>query len=70
MSRAWPPAPTNQGRDPARRHESGSVDHYADSPLDVMDSEVRDAESTSEDSAYVRSYLQASEGRCSGQTLR
>ncbi len=46
------------------------VDHYADAPVDVMDSEVRDAESTSEDSAYVRSYLQASEGTLfGGQTL-
>ncbi len=46
------------------------VDHYAGSPVDVMDSEVREAESASEDSAYVRSYLQASEGTLfGGQTL-
>ena len=46
------------------------VDHYADSPIDVMDSEVREAEPVSEDSAYVRSYLQASEGTLfGGQTL-
>jgi hypothetical protein len=46
------------------------VDHYAGSPLDVMDSEVREAEPASEDSAYVRSYLQASEGTLfGGQTL-
>jgi len=35
------------------------MDHYADIPVDVMDSEVREAEPTVEDSAYVRSYLQA-----------
>src|SRR5271170_6163474 len=29
------------------------VDDYADSPVDVMDSEVREAEPASEDSAYV-----------------
>ncbi len=46
------------------------VDHYAGSPVDVMDSEVREAEPASEDSAYVRSYLQASEGTLfGGQTL-
>jgi len=46
------------------------VDHYADIPVDVMDSEVREAEFATEDSAYVRSYLQASEGTLfGGQTL-
>jgi hypothetical protein len=46
------------------------VDHYADIPVDVMDSEVREAELATEDSAYVRSYLQASEGTLfGGQTL-
>ena len=44
------------------------VDHYGDSSVDVMDSEVREAEPAAEDSAYVRSYLQASEGT-SEQTL-
>lgn len=33
------------------------LDHYTDLPVDVMDSEVRDAEPALEDSAYVRSYL-------------
>jgi hypothetical protein len=33
------------------------LDHYTDLPVDVMDSEVREAEPTLEDSAYVRSYL-------------
>jgi hypothetical protein len=44
---------------------------YAGIPVDVMDSEVREAETEIEDSAYVRSYLQASEGTLfgGGQTL-
>jgi hypothetical protein len=37
------------------------LDQYADMPVDVMDSEVREAELETEDSAYVRSYLQASD---------
>ena len=46
------------------------VDQYADIPVDVMDSEVREAELATEDSAYVRSYLQASDGTLfGGQTL-
>ncbi|OBG23323.1 hypothetical protein [Mycobacterium sp. 852002-51057_SCH5723018] len=45
------------------------VDHYADIPVDVMDSEVRDAEPASEDSAYVRSYLQSDNTLFGGQTL-
>ncbi len=52
------------------------ADDYADIPVDVMDSEVREAEVATEDSAYVRSYLQASDSTLSsdstlfgGQTL-
>jgi hypothetical protein len=46
------------------------LDHYADIPVDVMDSEVREAELETEDSAYVRSYLQASDSALfGGQTL-
>jgi hypothetical protein len=37
------------------------MDHYADLPVDVMDSDVREAEPESEDSAYVRSYLQTAD---------
>ncbi|OBI95901.1 hypothetical protein [Mycobacterium sp. 1465703.0] len=33
------------------------MDHYADIPVDVMDSDVREAEPALEDSAYVRSFL-------------
>jgi hypothetical protein len=44
--------------------------HYGDMPVDVMDSEVSEAEPATEDSAYVRSYLQAPEGTLfGGQTL-
>jgi hypothetical protein len=35
------------------------MDHYADVPVDVMDSEVREAEPALEDSAYVRSFLRS-----------
>lgn len=46
------------------------LDQYADIPVDVMDSEVREAELATEDSAYVRSYLQASDSTLfGGQTL-
>jgi hypothetical protein len=46
------------------------VGHYGDMAVDVMDSEVTDADAGSEDSAYVRSYLEASEGTLfGGQTL-
>lgn len=45
------------------------LDHYADIPVDVMDSEVREAEPASEDSAYVRSYLQSDSTLFGGQTL-
>jgi hypothetical protein len=46
------------------------LDHYADIPVDVMDSEVREAELATEDSAYVRSYLQATDSTLfGGQTL-
>jgi hypothetical protein len=52
------------------------LEHYADIPVDVMDSEVRDADLATEDSAYVRSYLQGSDSNLhsdstlfGGQTL-
>jgi hypothetical protein len=46
------------------------VDDYADIPVDLMDSDVREAEPAIEDSAYVRSYLQASDSTLfGGQTL-
>jgi hypothetical protein len=46
------------------------LEHYADIPVDVMDSEVREAETVTEDSAYVRSYLHGSDSTLfGGQTL-
>ena len=46
------------------------LQQYADMPVDVMDSDVREAEPASEDSAYVRSYLQTSDSTLfGGQTL-
>jgi hypothetical protein len=46
------------------------LEQYADMPVDVMASDVREAELESEDSAYVRSYLQAPDSTLfSGQTL-
>ena len=42
------------------------LDHYADIPVDLMDSEVREAEPATEDSAYVRSFLQASDSTLAG----
>jgi hypothetical protein len=46
------------------------LEQYADIPVDVMDSDVREAELATEDSAYVRSYLQASDSTLfGGQTL-
>lgn len=43
------------------------VDDYAGMPVDVMDTDVRDAEPANEDSAYVRSYLRSSIGRSRGK---
>jgi hypothetical protein len=58
------------GRFGAEGMSPDPVDHYADIPVDVMDSEVREAEPATEDSAYVRSYLQASDSTLfGGQTL-
>lgn len=46
------------------------VDHYATTPVEVMDAEVRGAGTDAEDSAYVRSYLRDSDSTLfGGQTL-
>jgi hypothetical protein len=70
---------TEQSAEPAGRPLSPSgaehmspdpLEQYADIPVDVMDSDVREAELATEDSAYVRSYLQASDSTLfGGQTL-
>jgi len=70
------PRPTRYG-DARDAEQSGAedmspdpLDLFADTPVDVMDSEVREAEPATEDSAYVRSYLQASDSTLfGGQTL-
>jgi len=43
------------------------VEDYAGMSVDVMDTEVRDAELANEDSAYVRSYLRSAAGRSRGK---
>lgn len=39
------------------------LEDYAGMPVDVMDTDVRDADPTIEDSAYVRSYLRSNTGK-------
>jgi hypothetical protein len=71
------PRPLPYGEHPAKAgQQSGAehmspdpLDHYADIPVDVMDSEVREAEPATEDSAYVRSYLHSDSALFGGQTL-
>jgi len=47
----------------AERMAPDPIEDYAGISVDVMDSDVRDAEPVIEDSAYVRSYLQSSTGK-------
>jgi hypothetical protein len=74
------PGPLPHGEPAGRTAEPGQqsgaehmspdpLDHYADVPVDVMDSEVREAEPATEDSAYVRSFLQSDSTLFGGQTL-
>ena len=74
------PGPLPHGEPAGRTGESGQqsgaehmspdpLDHYADIPVDVMDSEVREAEPATEDSAYVRSFLHSDSTLFGGQTL-
>lgn len=51
-------ATNGTGQSGAEDMNPDPLDHYSDLPVDVMDSEVREAETAQEDSAYVRSYLQ------------
>ena len=65
-----PSPPASPSRDPRETMSPDPLEQYADMPVDVMDSDVREAELESEDSAYVRSYLQAPDSTLfSGQTL-
>jgi hypothetical protein len=64
------PTGLSGSRSGAERMSPDPLEHYADIPVDVMDSDVREAEPATEDSAYVRSYLQASDSTLfGGQTL-
>ncbi|MFY2861780.1 hypothetical protein ACOJVU_19115 [Mycobacterium sp. THU-M104] len=69
------PRPVRQADEPDTGQQSGAeemspdpVGEYAGMPVDVMDTEVRDAELDDEDSAFVRSYLHDST-LFGGQTL-
>jgi hypothetical protein len=53
----------------AERMSPDPFDDYAEIPVDVMDTEVREAEPATEDSAYVRSYLSGADGLPSGKTI-
>ena len=68
------PDRTDDGKDkqPERTGAEGMapdpIEDYAGMPVDVMDSDVRDAEPVIEDSAYVRSYLQSSTGKSDAES--
>ncbi|WP_375489257.1 hypothetical protein [uncultured Mycobacterium sp.] len=53
----------------AERMSPDPFDDYAEIPVDVMDTEVREAEPATEDSAYVRSYLRGADGLPTGTTI-
>jgi hypothetical protein len=50
-------------RNGAEEMSPDPLEDYAEMPVDVMDTDVRDAEFATEDSAYVRSYLRSPVGR-------
>jgi hypothetical protein len=62
-------APTDAAQSGAEDMSPDPLDHYADIPVDVTDSEVREAEPASEDSAFVRSFLHSDSTLFGGQTL-
>jgi hypothetical protein len=62
-------APLDAAQSGAEDMSPDPLDHYADIPVDVTDSEVREAELASEDSAFVRSFLQSDSTLFGGQTL-
>ena len=70
----WVDASRSEGAEDQSADRSGAegmnpdpLDDYAGISVDVMDTEVRDAELANEDSAYVRSYLRSSAGRSRGK---
>ncbi len=60
--RSGDPADRPAARSGAEGMNPDPLEDYAGMPVDVMDTDVRDAE-TAEDSAYVRSYLRGPAGR-------
>ena len=64
------PKQREPGQSGAEDMSPDPVDHYAGTPVDVMDAEIREAEPATEDSAYVRSYLRDPDSTLfGGQTL-
>jgi hypothetical protein len=68
------PRPSRNGGEDQPADRSGAegmnpdpLEDYAGMPVDVMDTDVRDAELANEDSAYVRSYLRSFAGRSRGK---
>jgi hypothetical protein len=66
------PLPSRNKDQPADRSGAEGMnpdplEDYAGISVDVMDTDVRDAELANEDSAYVRSYLRSSVGRSRGK---
>ena len=63
---------TRKDKQPERTGAEGMapdpIEDYAGMSVDVMDSDVRDAEPVIEDSAYVRSYLQSSAGKSDAES--
>lgn len=60
----------HDGTDPqsgAERMSPDPPEDYAEIPVDVMDTEVREAEPVQEDSAYVRSYLRGTGRQLGGK---
>jgi hypothetical protein len=56
-------------RSGAERMSPDPLDDYSDIPVDVMDTEVREAEPATDDSAYVRSYLGDAGEELSGEAV-
>ncbi len=61
LRRAERSEPVPEARSGAEGMSPDPLVDYADIPVDVMDTDVRDAEHVTEDSAYVRSYLGGAE---------
>lgn len=70
VRRVAPSDGDHDGTDPqsgAERMSPDPPEDYAEIPVDVMDTEVREAEPVQEDSAYVRSYLRGTGRQLGGK---